>query len=105
MDPAIATVILVDESFETAQLQVAESHVRGVDTDHAATVTINRVFAAPISKRFMTISNRHRASLHLCAAHPQQLDALATAVSISAVLTDFRLIAMRLGSCNQMLRQ
>ena len=46
MNPAIAKVILVHESFESAQLQIAESHVRGIDADHAAAVTIDRVFAA-----------------------------------------------------------
>ena len=47
MNPAIAKVILVHESFESAQLHVTESHVHCVDAEHTAAVTINRVFAPP----------------------------------------------------------
>ncbi len=47
MNPAIAEVILVTESLEAAQLQVAESHVSGIDADHAATIAVNSVFSAP----------------------------------------------------------
>ena len=46
MNPAVTKVIFVVESFESAQVQVTESHFRCIDADHAA-VTIDRVFAAP----------------------------------------------------------
>ena len=47
MNPAIAEVILVQESLKAAQLQVAESNNSGIYADHPAAVTINRVFTAP----------------------------------------------------------
>src|SRR5450631_3625367 len=45
VNPAVTKVIFVDESFESAQVQVTESHFRCIDTDHAAAVTIYRAFA------------------------------------------------------------
>jgi hypothetical protein len=47
VNPAIAEVILVQESLESAQLQAVESHASGIDADHAAAITVDRVFTAP----------------------------------------------------------
>jgi hypothetical protein len=41
MNPAIAEVGLVDESFEAAQLQIAELHTSGIDAHHAAAIAVD----------------------------------------------------------------
>jgi hypothetical protein len=46
VNPAIAEVILIQESLEAAQLQVAEWHASGIDADHAA-IVVDSVFSAP----------------------------------------------------------
>ncbi len=47
MNPAVAEVILVHESLQPAQLQIAQSHARCIDAHHAGTLAIDCVFAAP----------------------------------------------------------
>jgi hypothetical protein len=53
-----------NESLESAQLQVAELHARGIDADHAAAVTIDSVFPAPNLKAVQMLIVSTEGDLH-----------------------------------------